>query len=145
VDNDEPITIQVQNTTKQISRRLLASVVEPRVEEILLHADGEIRKSGLAETLAAGVVLTGGGARLPGIDALAEQIMNLPVRVGHAVGVQGPDEVLTNPSFVPAVGLVRYGLRGATDIGNAVIDTERNVSLWKRITRSVTRRTIGKK
>jgi cell division protein FtsA len=137
VESDEPIAVQIQNNTKQISRRLLASIIEPRCEEILLHADGEIRKSGLSEFLASGVVLTGGTARLPGIDTLAEQVMNSPVRIGTAVGVLGPEEVLTNPSYVPAVGLVRYGLTGGKDIGTDVVRLEEPDSWPRRLTKAI--------
>jgi cell division protein FtsA len=144
VDSDEPIDVQVQNNPRQISRRLLASVIEPRVEEILLHADAEIRKSGLTEFLAGGVVLTGGTARMPGIGTLAEQVMNLPVRIGVPVGVLAPDDVLNNPSYVPATGLVRFGLSGGTDIGNAVIQTEEPGPM-QRAVESLIRSVTGRK
>jgi len=114
VDKDE--AIQVEDASgrgpKPVSRRLLASIIEPRAEEILTMADAELRKSGLVEGLAAGVVLTGGGARLPGIDVLAEQVFGMPVRIGRPDRLSGPDEVTRDPSLSTAVGLVRGGLEG---------------------------------
>jgi cell division protein FtsA len=114
VDKDEPITVEDASGrgTKQVSRRLLASIIEPRAEELLTLADGEVRKSGLAEGLSGGVVLTGGGAALPGIDELAEQVFGMPVRVGRPDRLNGPREVSADPSYATAVGLVRCGIEG---------------------------------
>ncbi len=114
VDKDESIPVEDASGRgpKQVSRRLLASIIEPRAEEILTMADAELRKSGLVEGLAAGVVLTGGGALLPGIDVLAEQVFGMPVRIGRPDRLSGPDEVSRDPSFATAVGLVRGGLEG---------------------------------
>lgn len=128
---DEPITIQATTGPKQISRRLLASIIEPRVEEILLHVDGAMRKSGLTEALANGIVLTGGTAKLPGIDALAEQVFNLPVRIGVPGDIEVKGDIAADPSYVPAVGLVRFGL-GRTDDTSVVIQAKKpsSVSEW---------------
>jgi cell division protein FtsA len=114
VDKDDSIPVEDASGrgTKQVSRRLLASIIEPRAEEILTMADAELRKSGLVEGLAAGVVLTGGGALLPGIDVLAEQVFGMPVRIGRPDRLAGPDEVVRDPSLATAVGLIRGGLEG---------------------------------
>lgn len=114
VDKDEPITVEDASGrgSKQVSRRLLASIIEPRAEELLTLADGEVRKSGLADGLSGGVVLTGGGAALPGIDELAEQVFGMPVRIGRPDRLNGPREVSGNPAFATAVGLVRSGIEG---------------------------------
>lgn len=95
---------------RTVSQRLLASIIEPRVEEILSIANQEVRKTGYAELLGAGVVLTGGTAQLPGIEALAEQIFNLPVRVGIPKDLGGLTDVVMNPIHATGIGLVRYGL-----------------------------------
>lgn len=114
IERDEPLTIEDASGRgpKQVSRRLLASIIEPRVEELLNLADSEIRKSGMADGLSAGVVLTGGGALLPGIDVLAEQICGMPVKIGRPERVNGPREVTQNPSFSTAVGLLRCAVEG---------------------------------
>lgn len=114
VEKDEALAVEDASGrgAKQVSRRLLASIIEPRVEEIVNLVDSEIRKTGMADGLSAGVILTGGGALLRGIDALAEQIMGMPVRLGRPDRLAGPDEVVTNPGFATAVGLVAYGLEG---------------------------------
>ncbi|MCX7732779.1 MAG: cell division protein FtsA [candidate division WOR-3 bacterium] len=114
IERDEPLTIEDASGRgpKQVSRRLLASIIEPRVEELLNLADAEIRKSQLADGLSAGVILTGGGALLPGIDMLAEQICGMPVKIGRPERVGGPREVVTNPAFATSVGLIRCAVEG---------------------------------
>jgi cell division protein FtsA len=114
VEQDE--TLEVDDAsgrgTKQVSRRLLASIIEPRVEEILNMVDAEIRKAATGEGLSGGVILTGGGSMLQGVDVLAEQIMGMPVKLGLPDRLIGPKEVTKNPRFATAVGLLKYGLEG---------------------------------
>lgn len=95
-----------------LSRQILGEILEPRVEEILSLVNREILKSGFAETLASGVVVTGGGSLLEGIPELAEQIFNLPGRRGYPQGFGGIMDVVNSPMYATAVGLVLYGARG---------------------------------
>jgi cell division protein FtsA len=124
LENDEAISISVPTSNRQTSRQVLASIIEPRAEEVLRHCEGEVRKSNLTEFLAAGVVLTGGTARLPKIDEMAEQVLTMPVRVGGPRDITGPDEVLANPSYVPAVGLARYAFSDGRDEGFGLLPSE---------------------
>jgi cell division protein FtsA len=114
VEKDEPLTVEDASGRgpKQVSKRLLASIIEPRAEELLNLAEAELRKSGLADALSAGIILTGGGALLPGIDVLAEQVFGKPVRIGRPDRVNGPRDVTANPGYATAVGLVRCALEG---------------------------------
>lgn len=113
VTEDEPIPLTGEGSNgKHVSKRLLASIIEPRVEEILIHAEAEIRKTGYADSLSAGVVLTGGTAQFPGIAVLAEQIFGLPIKIGYPEGLNGNCEAVRNPAFATTVGLIRYGLEG---------------------------------
>lgn len=114
VEKDEPLTIEDASGRgpKQVSRRLLASIIEPRAEELLNLAEAEVRKSGLADALSGGIVLTGGGALLPGMDVLAEQVFGKPVRIGRPDKVNGAREVTQNPGYATAVGLVRCVTEG---------------------------------
>lgn len=113
VQKDEPIVLEEQgNFKRNVSRRQLASIIEPRVEEILLHAEAEVRKSGFAESLPSGVVLTGGVSNMPGIREQAEQIFGLPVKIGIPQGTNGYSELVADPIYAGLVGLVRYGLEG---------------------------------
>lgn len=94
--------------TRQLSRQLLASMIEPRVEEILAAARREIRKSLYGENLTAGVVLTGGASLMPGLAELAEQVLDLPVRRGSPVGMNGMTEAAGDPRQATGVGLVLH-------------------------------------
>jgi len=114
IEKDEPVAVEDASGrgTKQVSRRLLASIVEPRVEEVFNLVDAEVRKSGMAEGLSAGAILTGGGSLLRGVDVLAEQILGMPVKLGRPDKLAGPDEVIKNPAYAVGVGLIQYGLEG---------------------------------
>jgi len=96
---------------RAVSRQILGRIVEPRLEEILTMASREIAKSGLEETLAAGVVLTGGTVLIDGVMELAEQVFNMPVRRGCPSGIGGLTDVVSSPVYATAVGLVMYASR----------------------------------
>ncbi len=114
VGRDE--TIEVPSTggrqPRVVSRQILGEIVEPRVEEIISLTDRELVRSGYKELVSAGVILTGGSALLEGLPDLAEQIFNLPTRVGYPMGVSGLTDVVNNPMYATAVGLVLYGASG---------------------------------
>lgn len=92
---------------RQISRRVLASVIGPRVEEILELALNELRRAGYPEeVLTSGIVLTGGTSLLKGVLELTEDIFNLPARIGVPKEMGGVSERVRNPRFATAVGLL---------------------------------------
>ena len=96
---------------REISRRVLASMIEPRMEEIFLLANKEVKKNHFAELLGGGVVLTGGTSLMPGIVELAEQVFEMPVRLGIPQGVTGLSANVADPRFSTGVGLVLHGAR----------------------------------
>ncbi|MDP2798942.1 MAG: cell division protein FtsA [Deltaproteobacteria bacterium] len=93
-----------------VSRYILSEILEPRVEEVFTLIDQEIIRSGFKELVAAGLIVTGGSALLEGIPEMAEQIFNLPTRVGYPKGVTGLVDVINSPMYATAVGLLIYGL-----------------------------------
>jgi len=97
---------------RDISRHMLATMIEPRVEEIFAMAHREIRKSHVAELLAAGIVLTGGASSLPGMAELAEQVFDVPVRKGTPTGVTGMVEEISDPRYATGVGLALHAYWG---------------------------------
>ena len=113
VKNDE--TIEVASTggrePRIMSRKVLAEIIEPRVDEILRLVHKELTRSGFDEFLTGGVVLTGGTVLLGNTSELAEQIFSLPVRIGYPTGVGGLVDVVNSPAFATGVGLVLYGAR----------------------------------
>ena len=94
---------------RTISKQFLISIINPRIEEILMIAHKEIKKTEYAEIIAAGIVITGGTARLKNIDRLAEEIFNLPVKVGMPKRVGGLTDIISNPIYATGIGLVFYG------------------------------------
>jgi cell division protein FtsA len=111
-------------TEKRIGRHALAQIIQPRLEEILEIAAIEIKRSGYARHLSAGVVLTGGGSLIPGTDELASEILGMDARIGRPMGLSaGLVQEVSDPKFATAVGLVLYGLRPEM-IGNTPFRTD---------------------
>jgi cell division protein FtsA len=108
-------TIQVPSVGDRAPRRLerqtLAQVVEARYRELFNHVNKQLRQSGCENLVPAGLVLTGGGARMEGVVELAEEIMHMPVRLGAPQHVSGLSEVVDNPIHATGVGLLLRGSR----------------------------------
>ncbi len=98
---------------RELSRNVLCEILGPRVEEIFSLINREIVKSGLEDSIASGVVLTGGTSILEGMPELAEQIFNLPVRRGMPQRIGGLTDVVNSPVYATGVGLVVYGSRNS--------------------------------
>ena len=94
---------------RRLSRQTLAEVVEPRYEELLNLVQAELRRSGYEDLVAAGIVLTGGSAKMEGVVELAEEVFHMPVRLGLPQYVSGLVDVVRNPIHATGVGLVLYG------------------------------------
>ncbi|WP_045225333.1 cell division protein FtsA [Methyloterricola oryzae] len=98
-----------ERPTRQISKLNLAEIVEPRYEELLLLVQAELRRSGFEDLIAAGIVLSGGSARVEGLVELAEEIFHMPVRMGIPQYVTGLNDVVRNPVYATGVGLLLFG------------------------------------
>jgi cell division protein FtsA len=100
---------------RAIAQQLLSDILQPRAEEIVHFVRNEIRSAGYERQAGAGVVMTGGGAMLKGFVELAEEILDLPVRIGICSGrFQKKDShvsALEGPEFATVTGLVLYGER----------------------------------
>lgn len=94
---------------RTISRQLLCEIIEPRLEEIFMLVKREIDKSGYADILASGIVLTGGTSIIEGAPELAERVFDMPVRRGMPQGIGGLVDVVSSPIYATGVGLVLYG------------------------------------
>jgi cell division protein FtsA len=93
---------------RRLARQTLAEIVEPRYEELFNLIREELRRSGFEEVIAAGLVLTGGSARMEGAIELAEEIFHVPVRLGVPQAVRGLADAVQNPIYSTAVGLLLY-------------------------------------
>ena len=97
---------------REIGRRLLGEIIEPRMEEIFAMALRELLRSGVADSLGSGVVLAGGTSLLEGTQELAERIFNLPVRRGLPVNLKSMPEELMKPMYTTAAGLLLHAADG---------------------------------
>ena len=105
--------VEVQGTdgreARQLSVQTLAEVIEPRVVELYEFVLAELRRSGLEEMIASGIVITGGSAMMKGMVELGEEIFHMPVRLGLPRYVGGLSEVVSNPRYATGVGLLLIG------------------------------------
>src|SRR5271156_566591 len=93
---------------RRLARQTLAEIVEPRYEELFGLVREELRRSGFEEVIAAGIVLTGGSAKMEGAIELAEEVFHMPVRLGIPQYVSGLTDVVRNPIYSTGVGLLLY-------------------------------------
>jgi cell division protein FtsA len=108
-----------------VSRAELAAIIEARMEEVFSLVYRELRRTPWSQSLGAGVVLTGGGCLIEGTVELAEQVLEMPVRLGVPRGnFRGLEDRVMDPAFSTAMGLVLTGVEGLTaryddhDLGN---------------------------
>jgi cell division protein FtsA len=116
----------------EIDKRILAQIIQPRMEEILEIAALEIKRSGYAKHLAGGVVLTGGGALIKGTADLAREVLGMPVKIGIPAGFSGGlVREIENPAYATAVGLIYHGLkhRQTATAGGSASSTTKERSL----------------
>ncbi len=117
VHKDETIEVPSVGgrSPRVLSRQIMAEILEPRMEEVFTLAQQEIARSGYEDMVAAGMVLTGGTTLLEGTVELAEQVFNLPVRVGIPKRIGGLVDVVRNPMYSTGVGLVMMGSASRED------------------------------
>ena len=96
---------------RTLSRQILGEILEPRVEEIFNLIHREVFKAEMEDSITSGVVVTGGACLLEGVVDIAEAVFNFPTRIGRPTGISGLVDVVNNPMYATAVGLVLYGAR----------------------------------
>src|ERR1700756_3480522 len=97
-----------ERPARRLARQTLAEIVEPRYEELFGLVREELRRSGFEEVIAAGIVLTGGSAKMEGAIELAEEVFHVPVRLGGPQAIAGLTDVVRTPIFSTGVGLLLY-------------------------------------
>ncbi|MGE5525579.1 MAG: cell division protein FtsA [Rhodospirillaceae bacterium] len=100
-----------ERSTRELSRKTLAEVIEPRVEELYSLVQAELRRSGYEDLLSSGIVLTGGSSMMQGMVELGEEIFHMPVRVGQPNYSGGLAEVVRHPRYSTGVGLLLAGMQ----------------------------------
>lgn len=100
------VTVKVGDKNHDFDPDTIAMIVEARTEELLELVDKELQKIKRARKLPGGMVLTGGTAKLPGLEDLAREKLQLPARVGKLRGVGGLVDTVEDQGFITAVGLM---------------------------------------
>ena len=104
-----------ERSDRDLSRQTLAEVVESRYEELFTLIQAELRRSGFEDLIAAGIVLTGGTSKMEGVVELAEEIFHMPVSIGKPKGITGLSDIVRNPIYSTAVGLLMYAAEQQMD------------------------------
>lgn len=111
---DPAQTVEVEafgaERVRTYSRRMLCEIIQARTEELLEMVITDVTRSVDIELISAGLVLTGGTARLPAVDLLAEQVTGLPARVGVPGHIFGLVDELLDPAFATTVGLLQWAV-----------------------------------
>ncbi|MFN5309919.1 MAG: cell division protein FtsA [Candidatus Kapaibacterium sp.] len=150
--NDEVIQIPGVSgrNPMEITKGLLAEIIQPRLEEIFEFAYAEIKNSGYANRLSAGIVLTGGCSLLRGAAELAQDVFGMPVKIGIPTEIAhgGFAREVENPIFATSVGLVLHGVRyrsaagyQQTPIQNEEVDTTQDKEIQQDT--GITSRIVG--
>jgi cell division protein FtsA len=103
-----------------LPKRVLAEIIEPRMSEICELVMEQLEKAGCEDRVPAGIVFTGGASQIKGLVELSSRVTGLPVRLGKPFGVSGSAEVLNNPSYATAVGMLLFWRRNSPDILQAM-------------------------
>ena len=118
---------------RRLARQTLAEVVEPRYEELFSLIQAELRRSGFEEQIPAGIVLTGGSAKMEGAVDLAEEVFHAPVRLGLPQHVTGLVDVVRNPIHSTGVGLLLFGAQ-SLPVGGTERRVQGNLQdVWERM------------
>jgi len=130
------------NEEGRVSRKQVAEIIEARLEDIFDLIDKELNRIGRSGKLPAGVVLTGGGAKLPGLLELAKKKFRLPASLGYALDVASPLEKVNDIAFTTAIGLLRWSVNQQTAGDNGLrlpkLGSFKQVgSVFKKIFKSV--------
>jgi cell division protein FtsA len=137
VSGDEEIRVPgvASQQDRRVSRQLLASIIQPRMEELLQLVLREIRRSEWVDKIPAGMVLTGGASSLEGTALLAEEVLDMPVRIGYPLGATGLTDAIQDPKFATGVGLVQYGIERGHE--QARFNGREEGPLWQRFLHGV--------
>ena len=104
---------------RKVTQKVLVDILQARITEILEMVNQELVMSGQKNKINGGIVITGGTALLTNLVELAEQVFDLPVRIGYPLNVQGKVDEVHSPRCTTAVGLVMHGRQHQAELGQA--------------------------
>lgn len=136
IEDEQAITVPgiAGRPPKEITKSILGKIIQARMEEILEIVAIETKRSGYADSLSAGVVLTGGGSLIGNVCSLANEVMGMDAKIGKPLGLSGgmTDEV-NNPIYATGVGLVIHAIRNddGSDSGVMIPSSSKGTSMEK--------------
>lgn len=143
IQEDEVITVPgiAGRPPKEITKSILAKIVQARMEEILEIVGIEIKRSGYADAMSAGVVITGGGSLVKNICPLANEILGLDAKVGIPMGITGGlKEEVNSPIYATGVGLVMHALKSGTANNQVLISDSSKGTNVEQVMQKITER-----
>ena len=94
---------------EEVSRKFVAEIIGARMEEILEKINKELAEVNRSQLLPAGIIFTGGGAKIPGLVDLSKSVLGLPSSLGYPINIKSVSDKINDLSFSTAVGLVKWG------------------------------------
>ena len=143
IEEDESITIPgiAGRPPKEITKSILAKIIQARMEEIMEIIAIEIKRSGYADSLSAGIVLSGGGALIKNICPLANEVLGLDAKIGKPLGLAGGlTEEVNSPMYATSVGLVLHALKTGGKESQAMVPSSSKGSGVEKVMNNITDR-----
>ena len=132
---DQDKTIEIAGvggrSPRKVAQELLVDIIHPRMEEMFRLAAGEIRKSEFSNLMTAGVVITGGAALIKGAVELAEEVFDMPVKLGIPKGFSGLIDLAKSPIHATGVGLILYAIANRYELEGLLSEGE--IGLFEKI------------
>jgi len=122
-----------QRQAREIPRQTLINVVGARYEELFALIQAELRRSRFADLIGAGIVLTGGASKIDGAVELAEQVFQLPIRIGAPQNIGGLAEIINNPVYATGAGLLLNGYQQCQQGRSESISFGEHAGVWSRM------------
>src|SRR6056297_2644474 len=142
IEEDEVITVPgiAGRPPKEITKSILAKIIQARMEEILEIVGIEIKRSGYADAMSAGVVITGGGSLIKNICPLANEVLGMDAKIGHPLGLTGGlIEEVNSPIYATSVGLVLHAIK-AEGVENEMVPSSSKGTGVEKVMNSITER-----
>ncbi|MFH5833919.1 cell division protein FtsA [Halalkalibaculum sp. DA3122] len=144
IEEEEVITVPgiAGRPPKEITKSILAKIIQARMEEILEIVAIEVKRSGYADALSAGVVLTGGGSLIKNVCPLATEVLGMDAKIGKPLGLSGGlIEEVNNPIYATGVGLVMHAIKtGSGAMNQAIIPSSTKGSSVEKVMNRIAER-----
>ena len=143
IEEDNTITVPgiAGRPPKEITKSILAKIIQARMEEIMEIVAIEVKRSGYSDTLSAGLVLTGGGSLIKNVCPLANEVLGMDAKIGRPLGLAGGliDEV-NSPIYATGVGLVIHALEASASGAEAMVPSSSKGSGVEKVMTQITDR-----